>query len=75
MKPNKPQDIQVCPECGGNNACQSAAVSGTKFSCWCQEVVLSESARLELEKRGLSKGCLCQACLKLLNDNDNEADA
>ena len=67
MNPNKSQEIQVCPECGGSNACQSESDHGTGFSCWCQEVTLSKKTRLELKKRGLSEGCLCQTCIKLLN--------
>jgi len=75
MNEKEHQNIQVCPECGRSNACQNTAKSGAVFSCWCQEVTLSENACIELKRRGLSEGCLCQACLKLLNNNCNQDDA
>ncbi len=47
----------VCEACGAAFIC-----GANDFSCWCQEIKLSEETLMNLRAR--YRGCLCRACLE-----------
>ena len=58
---------QVCPRCGKGNGCQSS--NQGVFSCWCQEVKLSDLERTKIKVLGFSAECLCQQCIEAIQSS------
>lgn len=55
----------VCEACGETFVCGAAG-----SSCWCQEIKLSETARVELRTR--YQRCLCRGCLENYVEVENK---
>jgi hypothetical protein len=51
----------LCPRCGSGFQC-GANTAG----CWCNTVMVSDPVRSDLAS--FYEGCLCRACLQLLED-------
>jgi hypothetical protein len=57
------REPSLCEACGHQFIC-GATIRG----CWCTEIKLSETARVQLRER--YKECLCRACLERAAEPD-----
>lgn len=55
---------QVCPLCGGDNACAMTLDSDGAEQCWCMHVAVSPQVLARVPDELKNKACLCQACAK-----------
>ncbi len=72
-EPAEESSESTCPACGQVNLCLQAQASSENIKsqaqqCWCMSVNLTESQRQAATKIGKGERCLCQNCLKQIQE-------
>lgn len=57
------QAAELCPLCGGPNACRMCDIGTHKGPCWCERVEVPAELVAKVPEPALAKVCICHKCV------------